>query len=421
MRWLPLLQSALGLAVIIVIAWLLSENRRAVPSWRWILGALLLQVALALVVLRVPLIWDALRAGNAGVAVLEASSRSGSSYMFGYLGGAELPFELKPGARAPVIIAFQILPLIIFTSALASLLWQWGVLRLFVRALSWALQRTLGIGGAVGLNAGANVFLGVVEAPLVVRAYLSSMSRAELFMIMTLGMSTVSGVVLVLYSQTLANVVDNSFGHIITASLICLPASILLARLMVPGESTTGVDSRGDVLRYQGSIDAIVRGTMDGLALFLAVVAILIVVFAFVALANYVLGALPGVSGEPLTLQRVFGWLFAPLMWTLGIPWSEAPDAGALMGIKAILNEYVAYQQLAGEYAGQLSTRSTLIVTYAMCGFANLASIGLQISTLTTLAPERRTEIISLGFKAWISGNLATAMIGAVIGLTTPL
>ncbi len=420
MSWLPLLQSAVGLAVIVGLAWSMSENRRAVPSWRWIGGALLLQLVLAIVVLRVPLIWEALRAGNAGIAVLEASSRSASSYMFGYLGGAELPFELKPGARTPVIIAFQILPLVIVTSALAALLWHWKVLQLIVRALSWALQRALGIGGVVGLNAGANVFLGVVEAPLVVRAYLSTMSRSELFMVMTLGMSTVSGVVLVLYSQTLANVVDNSFGHIIAASLICLPASILLARLMVPGDSASHVDDRPDSLRYQGSIDAVVRGTMDGLTLFLAVIAILIVVFAIVALANHLLGVAPDVAGQPVTLQRVFGWLFAPLMWALGIPWSEAADAGALMGTKAILNEYVAYQALAGEYAGRFSERSTLIVTYAMCGFANLASIGLQISTLTTLAPERRSEILSLGFKAWISGNLATAMIGAIIGLTTP-
>ncbi len=416
-----MIQSALGLVIITLAAWLISENRRAAPSLKWIVGALLLQVALALIIQHAPFVWEALRAGSAGVAVLEASSRSGSSYMFGYLGGSELPFDLKPGARAPVIIAFQILPLVIFTSALAALLWHWGVLRLIVRGLSWALQRTLGIGGAVGLNAGANVFLGVVEAPLVIRAYLLSMSRAELFMVMTLGMSTVSGVVLVLYSQTLAGVIDNSFGHIITATLICLPASILLARLMVPGESATGADPRGEQLRYQGSIDALVRGTMDGLSLFLAVIAILIVVFAFVAFVNHLLGVLPGIGGEPLTLQRIFGWLFAPLMWTLGIPWSEALPAGALMGTKAILNEYVAYQQLATEYTGQLSARSTLIVTYAMCGFANLASIGLQISTLTTLAPERRAEILSLGFKSWISGNLATAMIGAVVGLTTPL
>jgi len=419
MTWFASLQSALGLAAIIGIAWALSENRRAVPSWRWIAGAVLLQIVVAVAVLRIPVIWDALRVANAGVAVLEASSRVGSSYMFGYLGGAEPPFVLKPGATAPVIIAFQILPLVIFTSALAALLWHWGVLRLIVRALSWALQRTLGIGGAVGLNAGANVFLGVVEAPLIVRAYLARMTRAELFMVMTLGMSTVSGVVLILYSQTLARVVDNSFGHVITASLVCLPASLLLARLMVPGESPTGADRKEDELRYDSSIDALVRGTFDGLQLFLAVIAILLVVFALVALANYMLGALPPVADQPLTVQRLFGWVFAPLMWLIGVPWAEAIDAGALMGTKAILNEYVAYQQLATDYAGRLSPRSTLIVTYALCGFANLASVGLSVSTLTTLAPERRKEILSLGFKSWISGNLATAMIGAVIGLIT--
>jgi concentrative nucleoside transporter, CNT family len=419
MGWWTPLQSALGLVAIVGIAWALSENRRGAPSGRWIAGAVLLQVLIAIAVLHVPVIWEALRAANAGVAVLEASSRAGSSYMFGYLGGAEPPFELKPGAGVPVIIAFQILPLVIFTSALAALLWHWGVLKLIVRGLSWALQRTLGIGGAVGLNAGANVFLGVVEAPLVVRAYLAAMTRAELFMVMTLGMATVSGVVLVLYSQTLSSVVDNSFGHVITASLVCLPASILLARLMVPGEAPTGADPEAASLRYDSSIDALVRGTFDGLQLFLAVIAVLMVVFSLVALVNFMLGGVPAVEGSPLTLQRIFGWLFAPLMWAIGVPWSEAADAGALMGIKAILNEYVAYQALAGEYAGRLSPRSTLIVTYALCGFANLASIGLQVSTLATLVPERRREILSLGFKSWIAGNLATAMVGAVIGLIT--
>ncbi|MGH8251052.1 MAG: NupC/NupG family nucleoside CNT transporter [Steroidobacteraceae bacterium] len=419
MSYFTSLQSLLGIGVILLIAWSLSENRRTRPSWRWIAGAVLLQVAIALIVLRVPLIWEALRIANTAVTVLQSASLAGSSYMFGYLGGAELPFELKPGVTAPVNIAFQILPIVIFISALAALLWHWGVLQLIVRALSWALRRTLGIGGAVGLNAGANIFLGVVEAPLVVRAYLMSMSRAELFMIMTLGMSTVSGVVLVLYSQTLAQVVDNSFGHIITASLISLPASILLARLMVPGASVIGADLEAS-LRFESAIDAVVRGTMDGLTLFLAVIAVLIVVFSMVALADHMLGVLPDVGGSALTLKRIFGWVFAPLMWTLGVPWAEAGDAGALMGTKAILNEYVAYQQLATEYAGRLSARSTLIVTYALCGFANLASIGLLVSTLTTLAPARRTEILSLGFKSWIAGNLVTCMVGAVIGLVTP-
>ncbi len=413
------LQGLLGIAAILLIAWSVSENRRALPPWKWIAGAVLLQAAIALVVLRVPVIWEALRVANAAVTAVQTASLAGSSYMFGFLGGAEPPFELKPGATAPVIIAFQILPIVIFVSALAALLWHWGVLRWIVRALSFALRRTLGVGGAVGLSAGANVFLGVVEAPLVVRAYLMSMSRAELFMIMTLGMSTVSGVVLVLYSQTLAQVVDNSFGHIITASLISLPAALLIARLMVPGEGATDADLEGS-LRFESSIDALVRGTMDGLALFLAVIAVLIVVFSLVALTDQILGGLPDVAGSALTLRRIFGWVFAPLMWTLGVPWAEAADAGALMGTKAILNEYVAYQQLATEYAGRLSGRSMLIVTYALCGFANLASIGLLISTLTTLAPDRRTEFLSLGIKSWLAGNLATSMVGAVIGLVTP-
>lgn len=419
MSYLASLQSLLGIAAILLIAWLLSENRRVLPPWRWVAGAVLLQVAIALIVLRVPVIWEALRIANVAVSVLQTASLAGSSYMFGYLGGAELPFALKPGVQAPVNIAFQILPIVIFVSALAALLWHWGVLQWIVRALSWALRRTLGVGGAVGLNAGANVFLGVVEAPLVVRAYLMSMSRAELFMVMTLGMSTVSGVVLVLYSQTLSQVVDNAFGHIITASLISLPAALLLARLMVPGEGATDADFKAS-LRFESSIDAVVRGTMDGLALFLAVIAVLMVVFSMVALADHMLGALPDVAGSALTLRRIFGWLFAPLMWTLGVPWAEAVDAGALMGTKAILNEYVAYQQLATEYAGRLSARSTLIVTYALCGFANLASIGLLVSTLTTLAPARRSEILSLGVRSWIAGNLVTSMVGAVIGLVTP-
>ncbi|MCU0758099.1 MAG: hypothetical protein MUF07_02715 [Steroidobacteraceae bacterium] len=423
---MPMLQSALGIALVLAIAWALSEDRSALPRWRWIAGAVALQLVGALVILRVPAVWEALRAASGAIDVLDQSSRAGSAYMFGYLGGAPLPFELKPGMPAPVIIAFQILPLVIFTSALAALLWHFGVLRGIVRGLSWALQRTLGIGGAVGLNAGANVFLGVVEAPLVVRGWLARLSRSELFMVMTLGMSTVSGVVLILYSQTLSRVLDNAFGHIVTASLICLPASLLVARIMVPGESRTGAGA-GDVdeaaLRYDGAIDAIVRGTMDGLQLFLAVIAVLMVVFALVALADHALGVLPTVAGAPLSVQRVFGWAFAPLMWALGMPWAEAVNAGAFMGTKAILNEYVGYLKLAeAQAAGTagLSTRSTLILVYAMCGFANLASIGLQVSTLTTLCPARRAEIVGLGFRSWVSGNLATLMIGAVVGLTLP-
>jgi CNT family concentrative nucleoside transporter len=412
-------QGLIGLALILAMATAMSENRRAMPSWRWIVGALALQVAIAFLITRAPLVWDIVRLANYGVAAIEKATLVGSSYMFGYTGGAPIPFELKDGAAEPLIIAFQILPLVIVFSALAALFWHWGVLSAIVRALSWALQRSLGVSGVVGLAGGANIFLGVVESPLVIRAYFEKMSRSELFAVMTLAMSTISGAVLILYAQTLSKVVPDAVGHMISASLISLPAAILLAKIMAPGEGRTDAKVSEASLKYESSIDAVIRGTMDGVQLFLAVIGIIIVMFALVALADQVLGALPQVGGEPLTLKRLLGWILSPLMWAIGVPWDEAPAAGALMGAKAILNEYVAYLELAGAPAGVFSPRSLLIVVYSLCGFANLASIGLLVSTISTLAPSRRAEVAALGFKSWIAGNFASAMTGAVIGLVT--
>lgn len=413
------LQGLVGLVLITLGAWALSEDRRARPGLRWILGALLLQVAIALVVVRIPFVWSVIGLANHAVAAVEKATLVGSSYMFGYTGGAPAPFVLKEGAPAPMIIAFQILPLIIVYSALAALFWRWGILSRIVAGLSWALRRTLGVSGVVGLSSGAGIFLGVVEAPLVVRAYFERMSRSELFAVMTLAMATISGALLVLYAQTLAKSVPDAVGHMISASLISLPAAILVARLMVPGGGETEVSEDETGLHYDSSIDAIVQGTMDGVQLFLAVIGMIIVIFALVALVDQVLALAPAVQGEPLTLRRLFGWLFAPFMWTLGVPWDQAPQAGALMGTKTILNEYVAYMDLAALPPGSLDTRSQLIVTYALCGVANLASIGLLVSTIGTLAPSRRAEAASLGMKSWVAGNMASAMTGAVIGLVT--
>jgi CNT family concentrative nucleoside transporter len=419
MESLQQIQGLVGLVLLTAGAWALSEDRRARPGLRWILGALLLQVLIALLVVRVPFVWSVIGLANHAVAAIEKATLVGSSYMFGYTGGAPAPFELKPGAAAPVIIAFQILPLIIVYSALAALLWRWGVLSRIVDGLSWALRRTLGVSGVVGLSGGANIFLGVVESPLVVRAYFDRMSRSELFAVMTLAMSTISGAILVLYAQTLAKTVPDAVGHMISASLISLPASVLLARLMVPGDGATETSSDETGLTYDSSIDAIVRGTMDGVQLFLAVIGMIIVIFALVTLADLALALAPAVQGEPLTVRRVFGWIFSPLMWTLGVPWDQAPQAGALMGTKTILNEYVAYMDLAALPPGTLDPRSQLIVTYALCGVANLASVGLLVSTIGTLAPSRRAEAASLGMKSWVAGNMASAMTGAVIGLVT--
>ena len=416
------LRGIIGIAVLIGMAWAISENRRAHPGWRWIAGALALQGVLAVLIVRVPAVWAAVGLVNNAVSAVEAATLKGSAYMFGYLGGAELPFALKEGAQPPLVIAFQILPLVIVFSALAALLWHWGVLRWIVNGLSFLLRRSLGVSGVVGLSGGASVFLGVVEAPLVTRAYFARISRTELFQIMTLTMATISGAILILYATTLRNTVPDAVGHMISASLISLPAALLIARMMVPGRAddvATEVDQEDPGLRYESSIDAIVKGTMDGMQLFLAVIAVIITVFALVALVDGMLAALPFIDDEALSLKRLLGWGLAPFMWLLGVPWAEAQAAGGLMGTKAVLNEYVAYLELAALPDGTLGPRSLLIVTYALCGVANLASVGLLVSTIGTLCPERRAEAAGLGMKSWISGNLASAMTGAWIGLVT--
>ena len=412
-------QGLIGISFLLMLAWALSEDRKTRPGWRWIVGAVLLQIALALAVTRIPLIWTIVGFANQAVTAIEKATLVGSSYMFGYTGGAPIPFVMKPGENSPVIIAFQILPLIITFSALSALFWHWGILRAMVRGLSWALRRTLGVSGVVGLGGGATMFLGVVESPLVLRAWFDRMSRAELFTIMVMIMATISGAILILYATTLSDTVPNAVGHMIVASLISLPAAVLIARLMVPGDGSASAEDVQPELTYESSMDAVIRGTMEGVQLVLAVIGVIIVVFALVSLVDQMLTWLPLIDGQPLTLKRAFGWLFAPLMWAIGIPWDQAPAAGALMGTKSILNEYVAYLDLAAIPAGTLDARSTLIMTYALCGFANLASVGLLVSTIGTLAPARRSEVSALGMKSWVAGNMTSAMTAAVIGLVT--
>ena len=412
-------QGLIGLAAILLLAWAFSEDRANRPGWRWLGGALLLQLAIAVVVVRVPPIWAAVGVANQGVAAIEKATLVGSSYMFGYLGGAPLPFALAQGASPPLIIAFQILPLIIVFSALSALLWHWGILKALVRGLSWALRRTLGVSGVVGLGGGGTLFLGVVESPLVLRAWFATMSRSDLFAIMAMIMATISGAILVLYASTLGKVIPNAAGHLIVASLISLPAALMVARLMVPGQPQSSEPAEPD-LAYDGAMDAVVRGAMEGVQLMLAVIGIIITIFALVNLTDQILALAPHVDGAALTLKRMFGWIFSPFMWAIGVPWDQAPAAGALMGTKAILNEYVAYLDLAALPAGTLDPRSALIVTYALAGFANLASIGLLVSTIASLCPERRAEAAGLGVKSWIAGNFATLMTGAMIGLVTP-
>lgn len=415
------LQSALGLAVITGLAWALSESRRAARAHilKDASVAIALQLGIALLLLKVPFARAALLSLNGVVDALTTATGAGSSFVFGYVGGGAAPFEVAHPQNS-FVLAFQALPLVLFMSALSALLWYWRVLPAVTRFFALLLRKTMGIGGAVGLASAANIFVGMVEAPLLIRPYLERLSRSELFAVMTVGLATVAGTVLFLYASIIAPVVPGSLGQIVTASLISLPAALLIARLMVPeevGRVPTGVGDDVPVVDYENSMDAVTRGTIDGLHLLLNIIAMLLVMVALVALVNILLALLPDIAGLPLTLQRLFGWAFAPLVWLMGVPWSEAPAAGQIMGIKTILNELLAYISLAGDDGAGLSERSRLIMVYALCGFANPASVGIMIGGLTAIAPARRSEIVELAPRALVSGTLATSMTGAVIGL----
>ena len=411
------LQSVLGLAVFTGIAWLLSENRRLF-SWRLLAAGIGLQLILALLLLKVPYIRAALFSLNGLVDALMAATGAGTSFVFGYLGGGPAPFDVTRPENG-LILAFQALPLVLVMSALSALLWHWRILPLITSGLSYLLQRSLGIGGAVGLSSAANVFVGMIEAPLLIKPFMERLTRGELFMVMSVGLATVSGTVLILYASVVEPVVPGALGHILTASLISLPASILIARIMVPDEVPEKTGDEASLVRshYASSMDAITKGTADGLTLLLNIIAMLVVILALVALVNILLGLLPDMFGAPLTLQRALGWLFAPLVWCMGISASEAQIAGQLMGTKTILNEFLAYLDLARLPHESLSDRSRLIMVYSLCGFANFGSVGMVIGAFSVMAPGRRNEVVELAIPSLIAGTLATSMTGAVIGI----
>ncbi|MBW1989635.1 MAG: nucleoside:proton symporter, partial [Deltaproteobacteria bacterium] len=322
------------------------------------------------------------------------------------------------GAGSPYILAFRGLPLVLVASALSALLFYWRVLPVIVRGFAWVLRRALGVGGAEGLAAAANVFIGMIEAPLFVRPYLAAMSRGEIFSLMACGMATIAGTVMVLYAGILEQALPGALGHLLVASVISAPAAVAMARIMVPveGDSLAG-GSLEVASEARSSMEAITTGTLDGLKLLLNIVAMLVVLVALVELVNLLLGLLGAVGGEALTLQRILGWVMSPLVWLAGVPWAEAQVAGSLMGVKTVLNEFIAYASMAGLDPGTLSERSTLIMTYAMCGFANLGSLGIMLGGLIMLVPERRGEIVSLGAKSIVAGTLATLLTGSVVGV----
>ena len=412
------MQAVFGVVALLAIAWALSERKREVRYTQLGVG-LAIQLALAFLLLNVPQVRDALLLANHFVRAIETATTAGTSLMFGFLGGDPAPYVVAEGASGTLtIFAFRILPQILVFSVIVALLWHWRVLPWVIRGFAWALKRTLGVGGAVGVAAATSVFLGMVESPLVIRAYLKSLSRSEFFVVLTCGMSTVAGSIMVLYATLLAPVVDGALGHVLIASVINVIGAVVVARIMVPEDAAGAAgDLADDALKYGSTMDAVSRGTLDGLRLVANVGATVIVLVSLVALVNYMIGAI-SVADAPLTLQRIVGWAFSPIAWLMGVPWAEANAAGALLGTKVVLNELIAYLEFAAT-GSEFQDTTRIILTYALCGFANFGSLGILIGGVGALIPERREELLRLGPRAILAGTLVSCLTGAIAGLVT--
>ena len=407
------LHGLMGLFGLVLIAWACSENRGGI-SWKLITVGIALQGLLGLVFLKLGVFQGAIGWLNGLVLAVEESTRAGTSMVFGYLGGGALPFEeTRPGAS--FILAFSALPIVLVISALSSLLFYIRVLPAIIGFISRLLEKSLKVGGAEGLGLAANIFVGMVESPLLIRPYIGKMTRSELFSVMTCGMATIAGTVMVLYASILSDAVPGVLGHILVASVISVPAAYVISKVMIP--ETESVTPAHLELNSQcsGPVEAITDGTIQGVRLLVNIVAMLVVMVALVHLANLVLALIPGFQ-QPLTLQQILGFVFAPITWLMGIPWSEALQAGGLLGTKTIINEFVAFLDLSSQSA-ELSPRTNTILVYALCGFANPGSLGIMIGGLTAMAPERKSEIIELSVRSVLAGTLATCMTGAVAGI----
>jgi CNT family concentrative nucleoside transporter len=409
-------QSLIGLVVVMALCWLVSEDRRRFP-WKLALGALAVQALLVLLLFGVPQARAALQWVARGVDGLSSSTAAGTSFVFGYLAGGDQPFTTNNPAGL-FILAFRVLPVILVVCALSALLWHLKVLKWITRGFGLVFEKTLGLRGPPALAVAATIFMGQVEGPIFIRAYLDKLSRSELFMLMSVGMSCVSGSTMVAYVTILKDSLPNAAAHVLTASLISAPAGVLLARIIVPAGAVEaeGAAPFGDDKKYDSAIDAVSHGIGDGLQVVLNVAATLVVFVAFAAIADKLLGLFPAVQGQPITIERMLGVIFSPLAWSIGIPWSEAPAAGQLLGVKMVLTEFSAFIQLGHMPPAALSERTRMLMTYALCGFANVGSVGINVSGFGVLVPSRRAEVLGLIWKALMAGFLATCMTASVIG-----
>ena len=412
------LQPVIGFFVLLLLGAIFSTNIKKIKI-RYLINAIVIQFALAFLLLKWTVITDFFEILSRGVLALTSATDSGVAFVFGYLatGAPGAPFEvINPGGT--FIFAFGGLVLVIVVSAFSALLWHWRVIPFIVNGLSYLFKKPLNVGGPVGLSATANVFLGQVEAPLLVRPYLATMTKHELLILMTVGMSTIAGSIMATLNLMLFDVYGASLiGHFLTASIISVPAAIMYANMMIPSEEKTDFPSDHDEKMYRSSIDAITEGTRSGLDIFLNIMALLIVVLSLVALVNMSLAELPHFNGQALSLERMAGWIFAPLAWCMGIPWHESQLAGELLGIKTMTNEFIAYIRLAEIDASLLSERTRLIMLYALCGFANLSSVGILISGMGAMAPNRKDDLIAVSGRALVAAVLASCMTGFIVGI----
>ena len=414
-----ILQILIGFIGLVCIAIPFSQNRTSI-NYRYIFVAIIFQIILAFALLKIPFIVQIFAYLSDGVSSLQAATQEGAEFVFGYLSNSSnSPFETS-GAGNSMIFAFQILPLIIVISSLSALLWFWNILPLIIRAVSKVFERLFNIGGPIGLGATANIIMGQVEAPLLVRPYLSRMSEKELLILMTAGMSTVSGSIMIaLVSMLQPQFPDlNLIQHLVSASILSIPAAIMYANIMIPSAEVTNFDGNSIPKVYDSSMDAITRGTRDGLDICLNVGAILIAFIALVSLLNSILGIAGSWVGiTDLSLQLILGYMFFPIVWLMGVPLSETLASAELLGLKTALNEFVAYGALANIEPGVLSERSKLITLYGLCGFANFSSVGILVSGISAMAPERKNDLIKVSLKALVGATLASCMTGLVIGI----
>lgn len=410
------MQSLLGIFLIIAVCYAFSAERSAI-TWRPVVAGILVQLLLVLLLLKVTFIAEALLSLNIIVETLEAATQQGAVFLFGYLGGAEAPYIAKDGAEA-YLLAFRVLPQILMFAVIVAILWYYKVLQWLVRGLGLVMQRSMGISGALGTGAAASLFLGMVEAPMVVRAYLKEMSQSEFFVLMTCGMSTIAGTMMVLYASVLSPLVPGVVGHLLAASVINIVGAVYLSKMLMPGAQSLDAAAPSTMeLRYESLMDAIARGTQDGLNLALQIGAMLLVLNALVALVNLLIGYINPFD-IALSLELIMGWVFAPVAFAIGIPWAEAVDAGGILGTKLVLNEFIGYLQMVA-MGDQLGERSQLILTYALCSFANLGSLGILIGGLGVLVPERRAEILKAAPKSILSGTMVTMMTASLVALVT--